>query len=702
MKQASEQYRKEMQEPWRGQWLLNIYIGLIRERFQSSAVVETSYPLSFLSNQYNPYLFQDHTLDTPISTFEKNVFKADGSSVFTNENHDGTEITYHGLVSEALSNENGEIDFQLRFYSNVSEMGLRGLTLYFDKVYPTQFTIICNGNGNELFRKQYTNDSMTFVTNDVFSDDATEMIIQIEKMNQPHVRFRLRYVLFGVGVSFNNQNILETGGNLISYMHPCSVELPTQDLNLVLDNYDDSFDFDKEGSLINLTNVGQDITLQVGYTKEDGTIEQIPGTILELSDFNIDNHSLKIVAIDFLRNENKSIVFDDPSFFTSSTTLYDVAVKVKESLENKFFDVVIDDSLKSVPMKFSHIETTVKNALMMIASAGRCIMDLKDKGLFIRRVETSHSNFSVSSNNKAPYSDMNILTPDDVIPFATFELNRTKADGSYLIPKNRTNIIYKTGYISDEISDQYGQFTEIPSFSLNSEEAVSPSYLYLKFNSTHPRKMTITTYYQNELKETLSYTLVSSDMFEILHDFVAFDEMDVEFEEIYDPYSRVYVSYVSFDKNVYDMSSNIYENQKPKASVLEMVRNITVTYTTSVKNEDGYFEDTVKSITVQCNQKGTDIEYDNKFITTIEVAQDVGEWLKKYYSTRIEYDVSYMGDPTIEAYDIIRLESEYNDNLLCDVETCETKFSNGGIRGRIIARRREDELVRTKNKLAIR
>ena len=702
MKQASEQYRKEMQEPWRGEWLLNLYIGLIRERFQSSAAVDTSYPLSFLSNQYETYLFQDRSLDVPIPTFEKNLFKANGSSIFTNENHDGTEITYHGLISEALSDENGDIDFQLRFYSKVSETGLKGLTLYFDKVYPTQFTIICNGGGKELFRKQYTNGAMTFTTNDVFSDDASEMIIQIEKMNLPNVRFRLRYILFGVGVSFANENILSAGGSLSSYMHPCSTELPTQDLSLTLDNYDDSFDFDKEGSLINLATVGQDVTIQIGYTKEDGSIEQIPGTVLELSDFDIDGSSLKIKAVDFLRNENTPVVFDDPSFFTSSTTLYDVAMKVKEGLVNDSFDIVFDDSLKSIPMKFCHIETTVKDAFMMIASAGRCIMDLKDKGLFIRRVETSHADLSVSSDDKAPYSDMNILTPDNVIPFATFELNRAKADGSYLIPKNTTNAMYKTGYISNQISDEYGAFSETPGFSLSSSEAISPSYLYLKFNSTHPRKMAIKTYYQNELKETLQYTFSMSEMFEVLHDFIAFDKMTIEFGEIYEPYSRVYVTYVSFDKNVYDIPSDIYENNKPKASLLEMVRNIIVTYTTSIKGEDGYFEDVVNSVTIPCNQKGSDIEYDNKFITTQEVALETGEWLKKYYATRIEYDVSYMGDPTIEAHDIIRLESDYNDNLLCDVETCETKFSNGGIRGRIIARRREDELVRTKNKLAVR
>lgn len=703
MKQASEQYRKEMKEPWRGQWLLNLYIGFIRERFQSSAFAESLVPVSFLSNQYNPYLFQDRKIDEPIATFEKNMFKADGSSYFTNKQHDGTELNYYGFISEAVADETGKIDCHIRFSSKASETGLKGLTLYFDKVYPTQFTIICNGNGEELFRKQYNNGDMVFTTNDVFSDDASEMILQIEEMNVPNVRFRLRYVLFGVGVSFSNENILSAGGSLNTFMHPCSVELPTQDLNITIDNYDDSFNFDREGSLVNLASVGQDTTIQIGYMREDGTVEQIPGTILELSDFDVDGSSLKIKAVDFLRNENTKIVFDDPSFFTGSITLYDVANKVKESLVNESFDVIIDESLKSVPMKFCRIETTTKEALMMIASAGRCIMDLKDKGLYIRRVETSHADITASAEKKAPYSDMNILTPDNAIPFATFELNRVKADGSYLIPEPKTNAMYKTGYISSQLSDKDGMFSDKPMFTLKTAEAISPRYFSMKFNNTKPRKVTIRTYYQDALKETLERNIKMIDTgLDFLHDFLSFDKMEVEFSELHQPYSRVYVSYVSFNQSVYDLVSAIYDGEKPKGSLLETVRNIIVNYTTSTKDADGNFEDVVKNVMIGCNEKGSDIEYNNRFITTEEVAREVGEWLKKYYATRIQYDVTFMGDPTLEAYDIIRLDSEYNDNLLCDVETCETKFSNGGIRGKIIARRREDELVRTKNKLAIR
>lgn len=701
MKQASDQYREEMKFPFRNRWQISMYVGLIREKFQSTAYLTPMGKISKLSPNYNEYLFKDGVITERVATFEQNVVRANGNHLFTDERNSVSEIGNYGLISDILSDEHSVIDFSMKFASKNNERGLKGLTMYFDEVYPSEFTISVYDKGQELFTKQYTNDSMIFQTEDTFDDEGSEMVIHITKMNQPHVRFRLRYILFGVGVQFTNENFLSSTGELSSFMHSRSVELPTYDLSLTLDNYDDRFNFDRQGSLLNLADAGQDVVFQVQYIRNDGVLENIPSTMLELSSFKADGSSLMIKAVDFLRNENAQVEFDDPSFFTSTTTLYDVGKKVKESLSNVSFDVVLDDSLKDIPMKFSHIKTSVKQAFMMIASAGRCIMDLKDKGLFIRRVEYAHADMSVSSTDKLPYSDMDILTPNDVIPFATFELNRQKADGSYLFPNDLVNTMFKTGYISKSMSNQYGDFKDIPYIELSMTEGVSPSYFSMIFNSTMPRHIVIKTYYGNEPRETLEYTNIKGGNFETLHDFISFDKMRVEFKEIHEPYSRVYVTYVSFDENIYDMTKSLYLRTIPKGTILEPIRNIIVYYTTSTKDTEGNYEDTKKSVAIKCNIKGSDVEYDNPFITTEEVARETGEWLKTYYVTRIEYDLEYVGDPTLEVNDIIRLENDYNDNLLCDIEENQISFSNGGINGKIKARRREDELARTKNKLAV-
>lgn len=695
MKQASEQYREDMKLPFRNKWQLSMYIGLIKERFQTTASLSlTNSDLSLLSSpNYNNYLFGDTSITDNIATFEKNMIKADGTAQFTDEEFSPVQIGYFGVVSYALSNEDNSIRFSFNLKSQNGEQGLKGLTLHFFETYPTQFNIVAKSKGTEVFNKVYENNSLVFKTTDDFGEESDELVINVLKMNKPYVRFRLRYILFGIGVQFNNTDFLSSGGELSSFMHSRSVELPTCDLSLKLDNYENKFDFDNAESLINLAEVGQDVILQVQYIHFDGTIENIPTTSLELSSFDVENDSLSLKAVDFLRNENTPVVFDDPSFFKSNTTLYDVAMEVKKTLTNPTFDVILDNSLKDIPMKFSHIETSTKEAFLGIASAAGCIMDLKDKNLYIRRVNSVNSTIKVESNNKVPYSDLDITSLDKVTDFASFEKNRVLADGTFLIPDVKNNSMFKTGYISESISDENGLFEIKPSFSLVIDKALSPSLLSMSFSTTYPKHFIIKTFYDNTSIETLEYDNLDGYEFELLYDFQAFNKMTIEFVEVNKPYSRIYVGYTVFDNSPYDFNKTLYLNNVPKGMLLDLVRNIIVYYTTSTKDENGDFKDTKKSVTIKCNAKGSDIEYDNPFVTTEQTASELAQWLKQYYSARIQYDFEYVGDPTLEVNDVIRLENEYNNNVLCDIEENNLIFSNGGIRGKIVARRRNDNVV---------
>lgn len=703
MKQASEQYREEMKFPFRGQWLVNLYIGFIQEGFQASGVIDTDDEISFLSQNYKNYMFANRSIDTPIATFEKDMFKADGSYQFMDEAHTGITLSYYGIISESLSNEDTSIDFAMTFTSDRGERDLKGLTLYFNDTYPTLFNISTYKDGVQIFTKDYTNGSLQFETTDVFGTDADTMTIHIKKMNKPYVRFRMSYVLFGVGVSFTNDNFLSNTGNFKAYSHPCSVDLPTKDLDMTFDNYDGSFDLDRKGSLINLATIGQDVSLQVGYVREDGVTESLPSEKLELSSFDVDGTSLKIKAVDFLRNENESISFDDPSIFNDRTTLYDIGMVLKKSVKNENFEVILDDSLKDVPIKYTAVDTSCKEAFMMLAGAGRCMMSLTEKGLVIRRTDYDKSQLSISSSSHVPYSNPSqILTPDTSIPWGSFELNRVRADGLSVFPSSTPHQSLKSGYISEALSDKNGNYTEAPYFDIISQEAISTDYLTVVFNGMTPRDITIETYYNDDALETVEMNNIKDSTLNISYSFVSFNKMRIKINSIYEPYRRVYVDYVSFDKYVYELDYGLCI-EKPKADVEDMVRNIIVYYShlEPSKEQEGEYELIENSVTIPCNSKGSDIEYENPFVTTEEVAMDVGQWLKDYYMTQIFYEVSLVGDPTMEVDDVVKVPSDYDDNVLCDIEENEIDFSNGGIRGKIRARRRNNGLVRAKSRLAV-
>src|SRR5699024_10805949 len=130
--------------------------------------------------------------------------------------------------------------------------------------------------------------------------------------------------------------------------------------------------------------------------------------------------------------------------------------------------------------------------------------DLKDKGLFLRRVDFAHADLSAETSDTVPYCNSDILSDVAIVKYASFEQNRQKADGSFLFP-DTTPGEGKTGYISVEVSNDKGVFETTPILTLTATEAISPSYLNLQLNSTTLKKVNIKTYYRGEERENLEY-----------------------------------------------------------------------------------------------------------------------------------------------------------------------------------------------------
>ena len=64
----------------------------------------------------------------------------------------------------------------------------------------------------------------------------------------------------------------------------------------------------------------------------------------------------------------------------------------------------------------------------------------------------------------------------------------------------------------------------------------------------------------------------------------------------------------------------------------------------------------------------------------------VAEWMASYYAQNVSYDVEYTGDPTIQANDLMYLESDYRARNIVDVEKASIKF-NGAFRGSLELKR---------------
>ena len=95
------------------------------------------------------------------------------------------------------------------------------------------------------------------------------------------------------------------------------------------------------------------------------------------------------------------------------------------------------------------------------------------------------------------------------------------------------------------------------------------------------------------------------------------------------------------------------------------------------------------SVSVSLNDNGEIVNWDNPLISNATIANHVANWLVDYYSSPIDYDVDWRGDPRVEAGDVVTLERKGKSDATIRIYQNEFSF-NGAWSGRILARRLSD------------
>ena len=96
------------------------------------------------------------------------------------------------------------------------------------------------------------------------------------------------------------------------------------------------------------------------------------------------------------------------------------------------------------------------------------------------------------------------------------------------------------------------------------------------------------------------------------------------------------------------------------------------------------------------NNRGTDKEWQNPIISNAEHSKQVATWLADYFSSGIEYELDYRGEPAIDCGDTIGQENKYDPNLKTIVEESQITL-NAGLLGGGLVTRRKNSVARTKN-----
>lgn len=746
MYQTSQEYKESMKRPVRNQSYMKIQLGLINQEAQQTAGLSDT-------NKYNDFsdaesIFNQHTVRR-YATYESNFWKADGTSFFLPEKK--SDYRKDGITSTNLFEES----FHVKFVFGCGKSDIKGLTIKFGRNYPTKFTIVTD-NATSF---EYENTEELFKSDDVFENtESIELVIT--EMNVPNTRVRIDYIIFGLGLEYDDEWISEASSN--TTLSAINEDLPESEFKVTLCNDNQLFNVDNPSSDINFLESGQKVNVMMGYMLDDGNIEWIKMHSLYVSEWSADDSSATITAVDILKYLDEK--YYKGIYYEDGISLYDLAVLVLTDAGLNEDEYYIDSYMKKVYVHNPLPNVTHKEALQIIANAGRCIMDYDRNGK-IRIRAAFKPTYDTTSNGETYYSNTTMIdTLDSKEQYATYEQNFWKADGEKLFAP--TDHHQDTGYISASISDENGKFDANPMLTRTLEAKYKAYGIMINFSGNLPKKIVIRTYADDVLNNTLTITSGIEQATEINYDFPEYDRLEIEFPET-EPNSRIHIDYLSLGAETsYSLEyDDLYST--PVGTQLEKIKNVKVsrslysksatkedltseTITYSGENQIYYLNDPCYGYSVAISNaksgqsakivssgayyvevafsgvktgenievaitgykynvatsyysqpvhnRGTEKEWKNPLISFDDHCQEVAKWLADYFASGIEYELDYRGEPAIDCGDVIGQENKYDPDLKTIVEQSQITFKSGLLGGGLRTRRKE-YVARTKNRL---
>ena len=750
MQAASQAYKTAMKEILRNHGFMRVTVGVINQTAQASAYISDAEAFTYYSSLTKP--FDNYQVTELYAVCDQNWSAADGSMYFLPRNREDVVLNA-GLVTEDLM---GEIE--IRFPVALS---IKGLTVEFGKAYPVNFSIISDQNTVEVSG----NSDGHFVTEEIF-DEATFLRFVPSQMVNGQSRFRIHQITMGIGIYFDNQKIKSaTKKERIS---PISEELPTIDFDLTVSNQDRAFDIENETSTVNFLEIGQTVEVLYGMELENGTVEWLPGTTLYLKEWGADDEEMDFSATD--RFDSMDGTYYRGRYHAEGISLYDLAADVLDDAGVDEREYWIDPYLKDVKIENPVPAVSHKEALQLIANAGRCILYQDRTGnIFLK--SSFIPDMSVSSDDETYFSHAGkILDSGQKMSYGLATENFTGADSTqYFLPREQEGMEYlDAGFISEQVADSEGIFETSPTVMIVLEAAFKCFGLTLEFGKNHPTAMIFHAYYNDQLMEDYMVDNLS-EITVINHEFPEFDRLVLEFTKGF-PNNRVALNRITFgDSTDYILEYGSELTKTPKGTQLAKVRELQVIRTVYGPSNEGemelangkvnvtpednrrifYFSNASYDLSVAVTnaQEGQSAEivdssayyveveiigidgeaeisitgkeyarkypkisrqlhttgsletWENPLVSSEAHGEDLAEWIGDYMRSDRDYDISYRGEPRLDANDIAFLENKYVPDLLLRIYEHTLKF-NGAFSGTMKARRDMNNVAATQNRLA--
>lgn len=563
-----------MKKPLRNASHMKVTLGVINDTAQSQALLSNQSQYAGFSDFDG--VFEQKKAQSQYATYENNFWMLDGSMRFIPDAASQYEPV--GIVSDNLFSNSFSV--KMTFQENVD---IAGLTIKFAGNYPSKFSIITSDGTS----KSYSNSSLNFTTNDRF-DNTTSLEIKVTAMSATNNRVRIESILFGNAIVFTDNDIINAEST--STASQINEDLPEINFTLTIDNNDKMFDYDNKESIINYMRTGQNVVVQMGYDLDDGTTEWILLHTLKLSEWSASDDEASITAVDVLQQFGEGNYYRG-DWHENGITLYVLANRVIADAigtysipQDKFF---IDKYLKSVEVRNPIPLVPHKEALQIIANAGRCIVTVDRYGkICIKSAFDPDS--ETTSTETAYFSDVfNVNIDNKKTRYATYEDSMWQL-GSRPPFLSRTGVKNDVGFVTKDIASKSGTFSTPPQIVKTFDVPRKSNGMKVKVYHLFPNTMSINTYLEDQIVESIGISDGKINYDDVKtwttdHQFKEFDKMVIEFGRI-NVNTRIVVDYIELGENIdYTIKrDDMYSSPTmSKSEHIKRLKNIRTVYSKS-------------------------------------------------------------------------------------------------------------------------
>lgn len=738
MQLVSKEYKEAMQLPFRNRAYIRVSIGVVNSDAQNNAVLDDETELTYYSDGKKP--FDGYTVTKPYATAEQNFSKVDGSMYFLPKETDGYSYYNNGIVTHDIL---GAVYIS---FDGLVGLDIKGLTIDFGECYPTQFTIQSDSgtksyeNNKQLFTTEDSFDGTSYFIITPITMLGGQDRMRIYQMifgiantfsNDKVINCSLKDYVSPISETIPSMDVSLTVDNQDLYYSPDNPESAIAYMEIgqevkVAFGYDVSGNGDIEWMPETTTflNTWSADDVQAKFTATD-RFYQLTDTYYK-GLYRSAGITLYDLALDVLNDagiEDEREFYIDP--YLKRITVYNPlpAVKHSEALQiiaNAGRCALYEDRANKIHLKasfvpdmevsvnnktdYSRIDNLLKDNKKDAYAIASNDFSRVDGSLFFMPKDGSYKETGYVSNSIAD-ADGN-FTENPVIT-VTLESGFT-AFGMIINFRNVApqEFVIRTYYLSvlqDTYTVQNPDAEYITDYQFNDFDKME-----IEFTKGHPNaRITIDNILIGDVTDyrlTRARDLMDNPTGTRQEKIKMISVKKTNYRESQEGFKELITEKVTLTEEMehtvyfsiasYGFKASVKDNSSIGVQIVDSSNYfVTVKFSKATAGTEielviqGYEYVADESYyRVTHNPNGQEIEWSNPLISTDEQAKDLEEWIATYYLGDVDYDISWRGDPRVEANDLFYLELKNREDALIRSYQNELTF-NGSWSGSMKARK---------------